>query len=29
MKYVDQLYAYLKARSDRVLPGGKIKRFDR
>ena len=29
MKYVDQLYAYLKARSDRVLPGGKIKRYDR
>ena len=29
MKYVDQLYAYLMARSDRVLPGGKIKRYDR
>ena len=29
MKYVDQLYAYLKARSDRVLPGGKLKRYDR
>ena len=29
MKYVDQLYAYLKARSDGVLPGGKIKRYDR
>jgi hypothetical protein len=29
MKYVDQLYAYLKARSEGVLPGGKIKRFDR
>jgi hypothetical protein len=29
MKYVDQLYAYLKARSDGVLPGGKVKRYDR
>ena len=29
MKYVDQLYAYLKARSDGVLPGGKLKRYDR
>ena len=29
MKYVDQLYAYLKARSDKVLPGGKLKRYDR
>ena len=29
MKYVDQLYAYLMARSDRVLPGGKLKRYDR
>ena len=29
MRYVDQLYAYLKARADKVLPGGKIKRYDR
>ena len=29
MKYVDQLYAYLKARADRVLPAGKLKRYDR
>ena len=29
MKYVDQLYAYLKARADKVLPAGKIKRYDR
>ena len=29
MKYVDQLYAYLMARSHRVLPGGKLKRYDR
>ena len=29
MKYVDQLYAYLMARSDGVLPGGKVKRYDR
>ena len=29
MKYVDQLYAYLMARSDGVLPGGKLKRSDR
>lgn len=29
MKYVDQLYAYLKARADGVLPGGKLKRYDR
>ena len=29
MRYVDQLYAYLMARSDKVLPGGKIKRYDR
>ena len=29
MRYVDQLYAYLMARSDKVLPGGKVKRYDR
>ena len=29
MKYLDSLYAYLKARSDKVLPPGKIKRYDR
>jgi hypothetical protein len=29
MKYVDQLYAYLMARSEKVLPGGKLKRYDR
>ena len=29
MKYVDQLYAYLMARADKVLPGGKLKRYDR
>ena len=29
MKYVDQLYAYLKARADKVLPAGKLKRYDR
>lgn len=29
MRYVDQLYAYLKARADKVLPAGKIKRYDR
>ena len=29
MRYVDQLYAYLMARADKVLPGGKIKRYDR
>lgn len=29
MKYVDQLYAYLMARSEGVLPGGKLKRYDR
>ena len=29
MKYVDQLYAYLKARADGVLPAGKLKRYDR
>lgn len=29
MKYVDQLYAYLMARAEGVLPGGKLKRYDR
>ena len=29
MRYIDQLYAYLKARADKVLPAGKIKRYDR
>lgn len=29
MRYVDQLYAYLMARADKVLPGGKVKRYDR
>ena len=29
MKYVDQLYAFLMARSKRVLPAGKLKRYDR
>ncbi len=29
MKYLDQLYAYLKARSDGVVPAGKLKRYDR
>ena len=29
MKYLDQLYAYLMARADGVLPGGKLKRYDR
>ena len=29
MKYLDQLYAYLMARSDGVLPGGKLQRYDR
>jgi mono/diheme cytochrome c family protein len=29
MKYIDQLYAYLKARSDKVIPGGKLPRYDR
>lgn len=27
MKYIDNLYAYLKARSDGVLPPGRLKRF--
>lgn len=29
MKNVDSLYAYLKARSDKVLPSGRLQRFDR
>ena len=29
MNYIDQLYAYLMARSDGVLPGGKLQRYDR
>jgi hypothetical protein len=29
MKHIDKLYAYLKARSDGVLPPGKIPRYDR
>lgn len=29
MNYIDQLYAYLKARSDGVLPPGRLKRYDR
>jgi len=29
MKYLDQLYAYLKARSDGVVPPGKVQRYDR
>ncbi len=29
MNYIDQLYAYLMARSDGVLPPGRLKRFDR
>jgi len=29
MNYIDQLYAYLKARSDGVLPGGRLNRYDR
>jgi hypothetical protein len=29
MKYMDQLYGYLKARSDNVIPAGKLKRYDR
>ena len=29
MKYIDNLYAYLMARSDGVLPGGKLQRYDR
>lgn len=29
MKYIDQLYGYLMARSDGAIPPGKIARFDR
>ena len=29
MKNVENLYAYLKARSDNVIPAGKLERFDR
>ena len=29
MKYLDPLYAYLKARSDGAIPAGKLPRFDR
>ncbi|HID82586.1 MAG TPA: c-type cytochrome, methanol metabolism-related [Chromatiales bacterium] len=29
MKKIDNLYAYLKARSDGVIPAGRLKRFDR
>ena len=29
MNYIDQLYAFLKARSDGVLPGGRLERYDR
>jgi hypothetical protein len=29
MKHIDKLYAYLKARSDGVLPAGKLLRYDR
>lgn len=29
MKHIDELYAYLKARSDGVLPAGPIERYDR
>ena len=29
MKYIDALYAYLKARSDGVIPAGKVPRYDR
>lgn len=29
MNYLDQLYAYLMARSDGVLPGGRLERYDR
>ena len=29
MKYLDQLYAYLKARSDGVVQAGKLQRYDR
>lgn len=29
MNYIDNLYAYLMARSDGVLPGGRLERYDR
>ena len=29
MKHIDKLYAYLQARSDGVLPPGKLQRYDR
>ena len=29
MKWMDQLYDYLKARSDGAIPAGKLKRYDR
>ena len=29
MKYLDNLYLYLLARADKVLPAGKLQRFDR
>jgi mono/diheme cytochrome c family protein len=29
MNYIDQLYAYLLARADGVLPPGRLKRYDR
>ena len=29
MKHIDKLYAYLQARSDGVIPPGKLKRYDR
>ena len=29
MNYIDQLYAYLLARADGVLPAGRLKRYDR
>lgn len=29
MNYLDNLYAYLMARSDGVLPGGRLQRYDR
>ncbi len=29
MKYIDNLYAYLMARSDKIIPAGRLQRFDR
>jgi len=29
MKYIDNLYDFLMARSDGAIPGGKLKRYDR